>query len=246
MLHNLITARISLLILVPIFATIIFRSPIVYADKLNDNSFLIEEGYNQEARVIQHIFSTTINGLDKIDFSYTEEWPLFSQRSQISATINWNDYLGNILINYRYQILPHKMFAIAPRLSIVLPVADKKYDEGVSGWGIEANLPISVDLSKRFTLHLNSQLRYDFRTEERLGIVGGSYIFVIFRNFEFLNEYLVRFGSGSTASYIAGGGLRAGLDLSDGLQIVPGIGFYRDLGISGNLLFIYFSIEHNI
>src|SRR5262245_1643983 len=52
-------------------------------DGIRDNSFLIEEAYNQEPGVVQHIFTGSF-GLDDRggprtrtwDLSFTQEWPL--------------------------------------------------------------------------------------------------------------------------------------------------------------------------
>ena len=54
-----------------------------------DNSFLIEEAYNQEFGVVQHIstFSKAISG-DGWDYSFTQEWPFNpAPKSQLSYTI---------------------------------------------------------------------------------------------------------------------------------------------------------------
>src|SRR6478609_711155 len=56
---------------------------------IEDNSFLIEEAFNQEKNVIQHIntFSRTWNDQGWV-FTYTEEWPLPGhERHQLSVTV---------------------------------------------------------------------------------------------------------------------------------------------------------------
>src|SRR2546422_113585 len=59
-----------------------------------DNSFFIEEAYNQEPGVVQHIFNAVYgfrpaNGPDEhnLDFTFTQEWPLFTQTHQFSYTL---------------------------------------------------------------------------------------------------------------------------------------------------------------
>src|SRR5882762_3810381 len=62
-----------------------------------DNSFLIEEAYNQEPGVVQHIFNA-IYGVDKLFrarnhevlLAITEEWPIFTQKHQFSYTVPYS------------------------------------------------------------------------------------------------------------------------------------------------------------
>src|SRR5437667_1598099 len=86
-------------------------------DGIRDNSFLIEEAYNQEPGVVQHIFNASYSvdrraGLnDKIwNLTFTQEWPVFSQTHQFSYTIPYrfietggrsHNGVGDILLNYR-------------------------------------------------------------------------------------------------------------------------------------------------
>jgi hypothetical protein len=60
------------------------------AKGIQDNSFFIEEAYNQEPGVVQHIFNLPIdftNGAREIAPSFTQEWPVFSQIHQFPYTI---------------------------------------------------------------------------------------------------------------------------------------------------------------
>ena len=73
--------------LVPL-STSIASEPL--AKGIQDNSFFIEEAYNQEPGVVQHIFNLAIdftNGSREIGPSFTQEWPVFSQTHQFSYTI---------------------------------------------------------------------------------------------------------------------------------------------------------------
>ena len=62
-------------------------------DGIRDNSFLVEEAYNQEAGVVQHILTGAYayqqvggSDLDSWNFGFTQEWPLFGQRRQLGYT----------------------------------------------------------------------------------------------------------------------------------------------------------------
>src|SRR5262245_36764264 len=56
------------------------------AKGIQDNSFLIEEAYNQEAGVVQHIGSARRQGKDRF-LSITQELPLGSQAHQFSWSL---------------------------------------------------------------------------------------------------------------------------------------------------------------
>jgi hypothetical protein len=54
------------------------------AKGIQDNSFLIEEAYNQEAGMVQHI--ANLRRQDKSwFFAFTQEWPVLSQTHQLST-----------------------------------------------------------------------------------------------------------------------------------------------------------------
>ena len=74
------------------------------AEGIQDNSFLIEEAYNQEEGVVQHIMNVVyaVNrhaGPDdrQLAFVFTQEWPVFSQRHQLSYALpySFTDSDGN-------------------------------------------------------------------------------------------------------------------------------------------------------
>lgn len=52
---------------------------------IQDNSFLVEEAYNQEAGIVQHIQTFQIQrGTSDFDYSFTQEWPVTSIKHQLS------------------------------------------------------------------------------------------------------------------------------------------------------------------
>ena len=81
-------------------------------EPIADNSFLIEEAYNQEAGVVQHIGTfARPDGGGAWDASFTQEWPLLGMRHQISYTVpvayeeGPGAGLGDVGLNYRYQLV---------------------------------------------------------------------------------------------------------------------------------------------
>src|SRR4051812_35883797 len=85
-------------------------------DGIRDNSFFIEEAYNQDAGVVQHIMNvvygydhSTGHDQNRLDLAFTQEWPLFSQTHQISYTLLYSlektggmtrNGLGDLFLNY--------------------------------------------------------------------------------------------------------------------------------------------------
>ena len=75
--------------------------------RITDNSFLVEEAFNQEAGIFQNIFNVGAIGRDWAA-TFTQEWPVVSQKHQFSYTLAWvacdgDAAFGDTLINYRYQ-----------------------------------------------------------------------------------------------------------------------------------------------
>src|SRR5436190_22726307 len=82
---------------------------------IQDNSFLVEEAYNQNFGVVQHISSFTRfwNSKDWV-YTFTQEWPVpGDERHQLSYTLAFQHAgafpgsgsgIGDVLLNYRYQL----------------------------------------------------------------------------------------------------------------------------------------------
>jgi hypothetical protein len=147
-------------------------------DGIYDNSFLVEEAYNQEKNVIQHIFNGFYSrthqpgsDVDLLNLTFTQEWPVFSQTHQFSYTIPYNivrsggqteEGFGDVLLNYRYQAYfnPETLMAFAPRASIVLPTGSVARNLGDNTVGCQFNLPFSTAIGDKWVSHLNAGLTY--------------------------------------------------------------------------------------
>jgi len=161
----------------PLAYLLLPQSPLIASEPLakgiQDNSFFIEEAYNQEPGVVQHILNVPIdftNGSREIAPSFTQEWPVFSQTHQFSYTIPYvftedDNGMEDILFNYRLQAFMEDKYtpAFAPRLSLVLPTGDSDKGFGTGVMGYEFNLPFSKIVSDRWTLHFNAGMSC-FRT----------------------------------------------------------------------------------
>ena len=147
-------------------------------DVIEDNSFLIEEAYNQEAGIVQHIFAAQW-GKNRDQhphqwgwsLNFTQEWPVFSQRHQFSYSIpssfireggDRQDGIGDVLLNYRLQVLEENLQvpAFAPRFSLILPTGSRNEGTGDGVLGYQLNLPFSKKLASRFAMHANLGLMY--------------------------------------------------------------------------------------
>jgi hypothetical protein len=118
--------------------------------KIQDNSFLIEEAYNQEPGVVQHIQTFQYMDDHTWGYSFTQEWPAPGETHQLSYTIPVSRFddtaevdINDVLLNYRYQLINRDGKAMAPRLSLVLPTGDDKKGFGKGALGFQTNIPLS-------------------------------------------------------------------------------------------------------
>jgi len=208
-----------------------------------DNSFLIEEAYNQEARVVQHI-----NALMRFNgawaYSFTQEWPLGGERHQLSYTVPVTSGLGDVAINYRHQVASSERVAFAPRLSVVLPTGNEAKGLGTGGTGFQANLPLSVSVGPALVTHWNAGATHTPSIDETVYNAGAS---AIWRAHSLVNVMLELAWSGTNADdglLLLSPGVRWAHNFGS-LQVVPGVAVPIDLGPGKNTgVFVYLSLEH--
>lgn len=220
---------------------------------IEDNSFFIEEAYNQEAGVVQHITNVEHFSAPSRDvvFTFTQEWPVIIREHQLSFTLPFSSLnsgvvsgIGDLMLNYRYQLSGDEgdWAAVAPRLSAILPVGDeaKGLGRGVVGW--QFNLPVSKRWSEHVVTHLNAGFTIEpgvkavtaggTPVEKTLSAfhVGGSIIALASERLNFMFEYLLE----NSSDIDGAGGVFRQTDhiFSPGvryaidvgdLQIVPGV-----------------------
>lgn len=130
-----------------------------------DNSFLVEEAFNQEAGIFQNIF-----GLIRIgggwEMVFTQEWPVGGQTHQFSygvPVVGASDGRGpgDVLINYRWQASTEAggRPAFSPRISLILPTGDTDRGRGSGTVGLQTNLPFSRQVGD-FYVHWNAGLTW--------------------------------------------------------------------------------------
>jgi hypothetical protein len=132
---------------------------------ITDNSFLVEEAFNQEPGIFQNIGNTVfVNG--NWAAAFTQEWPLGTQAHQFSFTLPYLDNgagsgVGDTFINYRYQAFlegPGRP-AFSPRLSLIIPTGKVPRQIGSGTAGLQVNLPFSKQTGDWFW-HWNGGLTW--------------------------------------------------------------------------------------
>jgi hypothetical protein len=240
---------------------------------IQDNSFLVEEAYNQEPGVVQHIQQFTwVPSSGTWAYTFTQEWPVGGIKNQLSYTLAAarvtggaaaTTGFGDVLLNYRYQLVGdgEAPVAVAPRLSVLLPTGSARRQLGAGGAGVQVALPVSVVLSNRFYLNGNAGATWVPRAQNALGQRAGTigYNFgasLIWRGSNTLDLMLEtvwacaetpsgpgRVQSGS--SWLISPGARWAFNFPSGLQIVPGIGVPIGVGPSHDRsVLVYLSFEH--
>lgn len=155
--------------MVAVLSLVALASAPAAAEKIRDNLFTLEEAYNQEPGVIQHIQVLQVDPRSREwSYSFTEEWPVPTDRHQLSLTLPLQGSpeagqtsVGDLLVNYRLQVLGlggEGRLAIAPRLSLLLPTGSPARGSGRGALGVQLNLPLSLDLGRHLTLHANAGL----------------------------------------------------------------------------------------
>jgi hypothetical protein len=244
------------------------------AKGIQDNSFLIEEAYNQEPGIVQHILNIRrdINKLVGPDdrewqFVFTQEWPLFSQTHQLSYTIPYSllesggqsvNGVGDVMLNYRIQALYESDTrpAFAPRFSLVLPTGDESKGLGDDTLGYQFNLPFSKIVHDRWTLHANAGLTLLPDLNDRNPVnynLGASAIYAVTPNFNLMLESIGEWVETVDSSHrikrdleaIILPGARCAFNLSAG-QLVLGVG--APIGLTKAApdygVIFYLSFEH--
>jgi hypothetical protein len=242
---------------------------------IEDNSFFIEEAYNQEAGVVQHINTLALFGTDhrNVFYTFTQEWPVVSQRHQASFTLPYTHLeaglpsgFGDVMLNYRYQLGAFgRRWAMAPRLSLVLPTGAVTKAMGYGTLGVQVNLPYSVRIGRELVTHWNAgatilpraQVVSDGGSRIHHALtsynVGGSFIGPVTSPVQFMLETTASFNQafnetgGVTRATVTtvSPGIRAAINVG-GLQIVPGVAFpiVSTGGSSETDVFFYLSFEH--
>ena len=234
-------------------------SPSAEPFQITDNSFLVEEAFNQEPRIFQNIVNWSREDGEWF-LSFTQEWPLPGVRHQLSYTVLFNassegEGMGDSMLNYRLQVLeegPGRP-AFAPRVSVIVPTA--RIDRSS---GMQINLPFSKQRND-FYFHWNGGFTWQHR-DNRANLVSPSLAAsAIYRAAPMLNVMLesalvfleTEVAPGVTRqternpSFTLSPGVRGGWNITDDKQIIIGaaVPITWSEGSSSAGIFGYFSYE---
>lgn len=235
-------------------------------ERIEDNSFLIEEAYNQEYGIIQHISAFQLMKGNTWLYSFTDEWPVPGQKHQVSTTIpvlnNGVFGLGDIALNYRYQAIFKPRFAFSPRFSILVPTGNYRKTLGAGVPGYQLNLPFSYILSRHIVTHYNagvtltpnSKDESGTKSDQKIVNYGLSIILLLSKNFNLMFEVAgnstsvksTNLAPVNSNTLFINPGFRYAFNFKSGLQIVPGLAVPVGLGPSSGQygVFGYLSFEH--
>lgn len=228
---------------------------------IQDNSFLVEEAYNQEFGVVQHIqtFQRLRNSKDWV-YTFTQEWPVDAgPRHQLSYTLvslhsgehpETSGGVGDFALNYRYQALGSgdARVAFSPRVSVLLPTGDFRRARGAGCTGIQTQLPVSLVVTKKLVAHWNAGATFIHHARNDSGAraatfgynLGQSLVWLAHPRFNFLletvfyrNEDVIAPRTTQWSStLLLNPGIRWAYNLKSGLQIVPGFSLPIGIGPS--------------
>lgn len=239
---------------------------------IQDNSFLIEEAYNQENGVVQHISTYTRSWqTGEWVYTFTQEFPVRGIKHQLSYTLPVMGLskppgtgVGDVALNYRYQAIGsgETRVAFAPRATLLFPSGSVQAGRGTGGYGLQVNLPLSVTLGRHFVTHWNAGATVIPSAQNANGDrapitgynLGQSTIWLAHPRFNVLLETLwtgfeTVVGPRRTQrshEFLISPGVRWAYNFKNGLQIVPGIGIPVGVGPSHSKtgLILYLSFEH--
>ena len=228
---------------------------------IQDNSFLVEEAYNQESGVVQHIqtFQRLWNSKNW-GYTFTQEWPVDPRpRHQLSYTLVFlhaGQYSGSgggvsdVVVNYRYQMVGSgdARLAFAPRISASVPTGSARLGRGVGSAGIQTMMPVSLLLNRKLVTHWNLGATFVGAAHNAAGDrartfgynVGQSFVWLAHQRFNALLETVVSRNQTVTApgktewntTLLLNPGIRWSYNFKNGLQIVPGVSMPIGVGPS--------------
>jgi hypothetical protein len=227
--------------------------------RIVDNSFFIEEAFNQEPGVFQNIFAFVRAEGGGWELGFTQEWPVGTQRHQLSYTVpitggDGSSGVGHVFLHYRLQALTETRSrpAFSPRLSLVLPTGDEPAGFGDGRVGVQANLPFSKQIGDVYA-HWNAGITYHphEQVDELTPSLGASLIWRARPMIHLLVETLALFeeldgpaGEVRETAWLVSPGVRAGWNLGDHQLVLGGaVAIGLTDATDDTALFAYLSYE---
>ena len=243
-------------------------SCVAFGDPIEDNSFLVEESYNQEEGVVQFIQVYQKEAkTENWNYTFINEYPFFSQTHQLSFEVpiahlesNNKSQIEDLKLNYRNELFRNETVVTTLRLSTTLPTGDYEKGFGVGASGYETALLASVQIAPRWVQHWNVGAGITPKAKNTLGeqadnrkyfwAVSNVYLMSDHLNFMLeatgtQQEQTITENSAEwTSETIVSPSVRYAIDYND-WQFVPGLAFPTGLGPTegSNQILGYLSIE---
>lgn len=239
-----------------------------FAEPVEDNSFLVEEAYNQEPGVVQfiNVWQKQQKGNDWT-YTFINEIPMGSQAHQFSYELpfthldaNDKTQIEDIKLNYRYEFLRNETVVTTGRLSLTTPTGDYKKGFGSNAVGYEASMITSVKISNKWVQHWNlgagitpdAKLANGDKADNSKFFWGMSQVYLYTDNLNFMLELAgsheqVTTGPDTAAweqSAVLSPSVRYAIDIGN-WQFVPGLAIPFGIGPTAgqNQALVYLSIE---
>lgn len=241
------------------------------AEPLEDNSFLVEEAYNQEPGIIQFIQVLQKSTKTKNwNYVFINEIPVVNQEYQFSYELPYiydeavdKSQLSDIKINLRKEFLRAEQIVTTGRVSLILPTGKNEENSGKGALGYEISLISSVKISNVWSQHWNIGYGITPKAKNSNNISENiSKYFYAVNNVYFLTD-TINFMLEAVASHseeivgvssktwnqeiILSPSIRLAFDVSD-WQFVPGLAYPMGVGASEGQSQVlgYLSIEDQL
>jgi len=136
--------------------------------KIEDNSFLLDEAFNQDKGVMQFISNFSWSNLNSncMVYSFTHEIPVVNNHHQASYTLQYNfnqpfgkthySGPGDLILSYSYMAAgKDDRVMIIPQINLIVPTGDPAKGLGNGGFGGKLGLAITKRFSRTIVTHYN-------------------------------------------------------------------------------------------
>lgn len=234
---------------------LLFSLPLTTFAAIEDNSFLLEEAFNQEWGVYQFIQKYQTSERAKgYEYSFENEIPITDKTQQFSYEFAFarpespgHGAISDVTLNYRLQPYNKDGILLSDRFGLIVPTGRVEKGAGSGVYGFEFMQAATISISDQFITHFN--FGFDVLPHAKTagidkrrtlaGFTGGSSIIYLMKdNFNILLEGLLQSGQSTLAdgtitsetSFTINPGFRWAMDFDwKETQVVPGISFPTEL-----------------
>lgn len=245
--------------------------PAIAQSRIEDNSFLLEEAYNQEEGVYQFIQKyQTFDEAGLYAYSFENEIPITDKVHQFSYEFQFaradgirHGAISDVTLNYRLQPVNKNGFLLAERIGLIVPTGRVQKNSGNGVYGLEFMQSASIEIAEQWMNHWNFGFSVlpnakTYETAERRTLskftAGTSVIYLLNDKFNILLEGLLTTAQAATEDgskemesfLILNPGIRFSLDYAwKDTQLVPGISFPTEMlnGPTEHGILLYLSFE---